>query len=210
MSFPLPPNSLPAPELYVFPCLQDDKNWLDKNGNFKTEELDLSPMRKNKWLEELFQPSWDGTLEGKASPSDVSSSQGSEGVSNPKGALIPMSRSVDTCSQAKVDAYIPWPGVNNACNINMPNMDPLVSPDFFQHLASIVEEKLVAHQNSSSLSLSSTVSTMTSPSTLPSPPALLVSECNGNTPVSSDDTAVNPIQCSLVFADGQVLRVTFR
>ncbi len=42
MFFPLPPNLLPAPELYVFPCLQDDKkNWLDKNGNFKTEELDL-------------------------------------------------------------------------------------------------------------------------------------------------------------------------
>ncbi|PBK82914.1 hypothetical protein ARMGADRAFT_683563 [Armillaria gallica] len=51
---------------------------------------------------------------------------------------------------------------------------------------------------------------MTSPSTqstLPSPPAPPVSECNGNTPVSSDDTAVNLIQCSLVFADGQVLIV---
>ncbi|PBK75764.1 hypothetical protein ARMSODRAFT_1050463 [Armillaria solidipes] len=48
---------------------------------------------------------------------------------------------------------------------------------------------------------------MTSPSTLLSPPAPPVSECNGNTPVSSDDTTVNPIQCSLVFADGQVLTV---
>ncbi len=29
-------------------------------------------------------------------------------VSNPKEALVPMSRSVDTRSQAKVDDYIPW------------------------------------------------------------------------------------------------------
>ncbi|KAK0449649.1 uncharacterized protein EV420DRAFT_1565213 [Desarmillaria tabescens] len=48
---------------------------------------------------------------------------------------------------------------------------------------------------------------MTSPSMLLSPPALPTSELDGNAPVSSDDTAINPIQCSLVFADGQTITV---
>lgn len=322
MSFPLPPNVLPAgPQLYTFPRLQDgdglEKNWLDKDGNFQTEEIDLSMVHQTPWFvdlcqrfglahsgtkparrERLIKFSQAGTEQWKANllpPTRIPHKGVRDGAitkrkltrlgnrihdvsipaSNPKGVLVPMSRSVDTRSQAKVDDYIPWaerrmakiakeeehaqnlrhthlpePGVNNVRNINVPNTDPLASPDFFQRLASIVEEKLVAHRNSSPLSLPSTASTvtphpsmdfdstimgltasspeafsgvvdrpdspilpslrpmqMTSPSTLLSPPAPPVSECNGHTPVSSDDTTVNPIQCSLVFADGQVLTV---
>ncbi|KAK0437248.1 uncharacterized protein EV420DRAFT_1670065 [Desarmillaria tabescens] len=198
-------------------------------------------------------------------------------VSNPQRVLLPTSRFEDTRSQAKIDGFIPWaevlmvkiakeeeraqnlrnthlpePGVNSVHNhsAQKPGMNPFASPDFVQCVASIVEERSAAHQNSSPSSLSSTVSPetpcpsmdfdstimgltasltevfsgivdqpdspilppfepmqMTSPSMLLSPPALPTSELDGNAPVSSDDTAINPIQCSLVFADGQTITV---
>lgn len=54
MEFPLPPEQ----QLYVFPRRPDgpDKDWVDENGNFQTEEIDLSPtIHKNSWFEELCQ-----------------------------------------------------------------------------------------------------------------------------------------------------------
>ncbi|KAK0437444.1 uncharacterized protein EV420DRAFT_1588185 [Desarmillaria tabescens] len=106
-------------------------------------------------------------------------------VSNPQRVLLPTSRFEDTRSQAKIDGFIPWaevlmvkiakeeeraqnlrnthlpePGVNSVHNhsTQKPGMNPFASPDFVQCVASIVEERLAAHQNSSPSSLSSTVS----------------------------------------------------
>ncbi len=44
MEFPLPPAVLPPEQQsYIFPRRPDgpDKDWVDENGNFQTEEIDL-------------------------------------------------------------------------------------------------------------------------------------------------------------------------
>ncbi|KAK0440481.1 uncharacterized protein EV420DRAFT_1650498 [Desarmillaria tabescens] len=53
--FPVPPTVVPLPltmTKYVFPCM-DGPDMLDENGNFKTEEIDLSLMHLNVWFVDL-------------------------------------------------------------------------------------------------------------------------------------------------------------
>ncbi|KAK0433816.1 uncharacterized protein EV420DRAFT_1754716 [Desarmillaria tabescens] len=280
-SFPLPPNVLPPEQQqrYVFPCPRQDgpnKNWLDENSNFQTEEIDLSLTHKVPWFAELCQrfglahtgnktmlherlvkfsqagmEKWkaniltpmriphkgvrvvrDGAItKRKLTRRATRIHEVSIPVSNPQRVLLPMSRFKDTRSQAKIDSFIPWaevlmvkiakeeehaqnlcnthlpePGVNSVHNhsTQKPGMNPFASPDFVH--STEVFSGIVDRPDSPILPPFEPMQ-MTSPSMLLSPPALPTSELDGNAPVSSDDTAINPIQCSLVFADGQTITV---
>ncbi|KAK0463133.1 uncharacterized protein EV420DRAFT_1732692 [Desarmillaria tabescens] len=256
MEFLLPPAMLPPEQQpYVFPH-HVDGDWLDENGNFQTEEINLSPKHMNPCLLTPMCIHHKGVRVRDGSVMKRKLTRRAQRIYDAEDVVAQILEE-EECEQNLRHTHLPELRVNRIHNHGAQQpMDPFVNPDFVQCVTSIVEEQLAAHQNSfiGSFSLSSTLSSkiphpsmdfdmtamgltanstevfsgdaglpdsltlpsfeptwMTSPFVLLCPPAQTMqtptSELDENALVSSDGTAHNPIQCLLVFADGETLAI---